>query len=193
VASWATVLPGYYALGDAPPTRAQLALATYLVVATAILGVALGGFLRGRHPTTVALATALVVAIVFQRERGALIPDIAAARIYARAYDARMATLADASARTQNALLVLDPLPPSGLLRSAEITPDAPFAFANRCLARAAGLHTGLVRASPPVAQSTRCPTVLASHSCFTVPALKPAVVNPLELRPSAAVVPSPV
>jgi hypothetical protein len=62
-----------------------------------------------------------------------------------------MAILADATARGENDLLVLDPLPPSGLLRSAEITPDVPFGFTNRCLAQAAGLHTGVVRrASPP-------------------------------------------
>lgn len=158
VVAGASALPGYYALGEAPPTRAQLALAAYLVAATATFGVVLGSRLGGRGDArralalALALATVLVVAIVFQRERARLVPDIAAGRIYARAYDARMSALAAAAARAERTRVVVEPLPPSGLLRSAEISPDAPRAFTNRCLARAVGLATGVVRRPDPPA-----------------------------------------
>jgi len=148
VAGFATALPGYYALGEAPPTRAQLALAIFLIGAAAVVGVQLGSWLRGsaRSQQVLAVSMLVLVAVVFQRERARLIPEIAAARIYARAYDARMATLREAAGRDQRSPVLLDPLPPSGLLRTAEVSPDKPRSYANRCLARAVGLRGGVLR-----------------------------------------------
>ncbi len=155
-ASWvvaaAATLPGFYALEEPPPLRAQLVLAFFLVCATAWLGLELGAVLRPRPRAGAMLAAALVglVGLVLAREVPRMRADAATARVYARAYDARMDELREARRTKGRGPILLAPLPPSGVLRSAEISADNPMAHENRCLRRMTQTLRPVLRRSEP-------------------------------------------
>ena len=141
--------PGFYSLGEPPPTRAQLVLAVFLVAAAVALGAAIGAALRGRAVPEQLLAALLMVAVlrVGRDEIPRTRTDIADARAYAAAYDARVALLRALPREPSREIVFLDPLPSSGVLRSAEIGTEDPAQFENRCLRRMLEVTRPLLRA----------------------------------------------
>lgn len=148
--------PGWYSLGEPPPTRAQLVLAVFLVAAAVAIGAALGAALRGRGVAEELLVAMLAVAVVRVAvdEIPRMRSDIGAAHRYAQAYDARVALLRALPRTPSRDPVLLAPLPPSGVLRSAEIRSDDPGAFENRCLRRMLGVTHPLLRAKDAVASN---------------------------------------
>ena len=148
--------PGWYSLGEPPPTRAQLVLAVFLVAAAVAIGAALGAALRGRGVAEELLVAMLAVAVlrVGIDEVPRMRADIATAHRYAEAYDARVALLRALPRTPSRDPVLLEPLPPSGVLRSAEIGSDDPGAFENRCLRRMLGVTHPLLRAKDAAASS---------------------------------------
>lgn len=148
IVALAATFPGYLALGEPPPARAQLVLAVFLVVATVVLGSELGSALRARPasaPVLVVLLSAALV-VVAVRETARMGADIATARVYAAGYDARIAALTGRRFERDPAPILLPPLPPSGVLRTAEISSEDPRAFANRSLRRLMRLRRFVLR-----------------------------------------------
>jgi len=138
IVALAATFPGYYALGEPPPARAQLVLAVFLVVASVVLGSELGSALRARPTIAPVLVASVLAALVFvgARETQRMRSDIATARVYAAGYDARIATLTGRRFERDPVPILLPPLPPSGVLRTAEISAEDPRAYANRSLRR---------------------------------------------------------
>ncbi|HEY8515094.1 MAG TPA: DUF6056 family protein [Candidatus Binatia bacterium] len=151
----AASFPGYYALGTPPPERGRFVLAFFLIGGMATLGVALGGVLRavpGSAPAVVA-AVVLAASFVGYRQTVRMLPEIQVARRYAAAYDARIATILAARRPRDRSTIFVDPLPSSGPLRSAELDPENPRAYANRCLKNYLRLLRPILRrtaATPP-------------------------------------------
>ncbi|MBM4245338.1 MAG: hypothetical protein FJ148_16270 [Deltaproteobacteria bacterium] len=152
--AFAATFSGYYALGEPPPTRAQLVLAVFLVVAAVEIGSLAGAALRdhARAATVLVVLLAAAVVGVGVAEIGRTRADIALAHAYAAAYDARVAFLRSLPREPGLAPVVVDPLPPSGVLRSAEISADTPAAFENRCWRRMLQVGRPVLRApdAPP-------------------------------------------
>lgn len=150
--AFTATFPGFYSLGEPPPTRAQLVLAVFLVAAAVAIGAALGAALRGRSAAEELLAAMLAVAVlrVGIDEIPRMRSDVATARRYAEAYDARVALLRALPRTPSRTPVLLEPLPPSGVLRSAEIRSDDPGAFENRSLRRMLGVVHPLLRAPSP-------------------------------------------
>jgi hypothetical protein len=152
VIAFAATFPGFYSLGEPPPTRAQLVLAVFLVGAAVVLGSSTGAALR-EHARAAAVLVLLLAATTLRLgavEVGRMRADIATARTYAAAYDARVAQLRAVKFERSRQPIVLDPLPPSGVLRSAEIRSDDQAAFENRSLRRMLGLGRPVIRAPGP-------------------------------------------
>jgi len=152
--AFAATFSGYYALGEPPPTRAQLVLAVFLVVAAVEIGSLAGAALRdhARAATVLVVLLAAAAARVGVAEIGRMRADIALAHAYAAAYDARVAFLRSLPREPGLAPVVVDPLPPSGVLRSAEISAETPAAFENRCWRRMLQVGRPVLRApdAPP-------------------------------------------
>lgn len=152
IVALAATFPGFLALGEPPPARAQLVLAVFLVVASVVLGSTLGSAARvwPRSATPLATLALCALALVATRESVRMRADIATARLYAAAYDARIAALKGRRFERDPAPILLAPLPPSGVLRSAEISGDDPRAYANRSLRRLVSLRRFVLLAKEP-------------------------------------------
>lgn len=130
------VLPAAFLLGDMPPDRAWIFVSLLLTLLLAFTGIVSATFLPVRKKKSYLLPVSLVLMIVMVSSLS--LEQWQISTVYARAYDERIFFL-QKSAADETKEIVLEKLPPAGMLFSSEITTDTSD-FRNRHLQKYIGL-----------------------------------------------------
>lgn len=132
------MLPTAYSLVSLGPKRYLTQVSLYLVLDTVGIGYYMGRYFKSTRffPIVVLVAIVTIVGLNIYN----LIAQYPIAKRYAAAEDARIALLLEEKQKGRMEILSLDPLPPSGMLKSNEIT-EYPDHFSNQHLKDVLGLN----------------------------------------------------
>jgi hypothetical protein len=129
IASLLILFPSCYLLRETPPFRTWTLVCFLFSLFICIAGFVIGNKLRkytfSNYISTGALAAIAVLLIITYIEQKKITTT------YAAAFDAREKVLVDAKLNHTEGIIELEPLPPSGLLHSAEISSDTSY-YENR-------------------------------------------------------------
>lgn len=135
--------PVVFIMSEMGPERAWTQISIYLVLYSSILAAYAGSMLHGRYNVQQVTRVYAVTAFLYVLATG--VPAGIQAKIYASAYDNRMLDLKNLKRDNDVPnLVVLEKLPPSGWLHSAEIS-SRPDHFTNQHLKKYLGLNFDVV------------------------------------------------
>gem|GEM_PF-5522954 len=138
VACFILIFPSCYLLGEVPPQRTWILLSFLNCACIAVAGIAAGKYLQQAGLLRAISSAGLLMLAVFIVRTVVIQKEITGT--YTRALDARMQFLTTLVDPQDSATIILDGLPASGMLTSAEISVDTSD-FRNRHLKRYLGIR----------------------------------------------------